>query len=290
MKKKKKNKMRASSKKNTGKPRPPVAMRDAGNNTNNGRGRGFGGKQKVMKAQKYAFIVLFSLLFFTVLSPYVRPTRESFYEKCVRERLGSKGKGKGGLMSNALALVARSIVPEGEQCSKNMLYDDYFLFSTMVVNERVYLGVLPSVWVPIPWPVSLVLAKTVLAFARANRKVLKVYFAGCVGFVLMKVLKKIMMVVKLAFAVIALKLFSGESFGWVLITLASHGAFAYLVLFEVPKVEENRVSATRRWWEETRRMSTVSSYFSSQDDCYTFRRTTFNNVKDETERTTRRMF
>lgn len=234
----KKNKMRASSNKNTGKPRPPVAMSDAGNNTNNGRGRGFGGKQKVM-AQKYAFIVLFSLLFFTVLSPYVRPTRESFYEKCVRERLGSKGKGKGGLMSNALALVARSIVPEGEQCSKNMLYDDYFLFSTMVVNERVYLGVLPSVWVPIPWPVSLVLAKTVLAFARANRKVLKVYFAGCVGFVLMKVLKKIMMVVKLAFAVIALKLFSGESFGWVLITLASHGAFAYLVLFErFPKLKK----------------------------------------------------
>ena len=237
--KKKKNKMRASSNKNTGKPRPPVAMNDAGNNNNNGRGRGFGrGKQKVM-AQKYAFIVLFSLLFFTVLSPYVRPTRESFYEKCVRERLGSKGKGKGGLMSNALALVARSIVPEGEQCSKNMLYDDYFLFSTMVVNERVYLGVLPSVWVPIPWPVSLVLAKTVLAFARANRKVLKVYFAGCVGFVLMKVLKKIMMVVKLAFAVIALKLFSGESFGWVLITLASHGAFAYLVLFErFPKLKK----------------------------------------------------
>ena len=230
--------MRASSNKNTGKPRPPVAMNDDGSN-NNGRGRGFGGKQKVMKAQKYAFIVLFSLLFFTVLSPYVRPTRESFYEKCVRERLGSKGKGKGGLMSNALALVARSIVPEGEQCSKNMLYDDYFLFSTMVVNERVYLGVLPSVWVPIPWPVSLVLAKTVLAFARANRKVLKVYFAGCVGFVLMKVLKKIMMVVKLAFAVIALKLFSGESFGWVLITLASHGAFAYLVLFErFPKLKK----------------------------------------------------
>jgi hypothetical protein len=234
----KKNKMRASSNKNTGKPRPPVAMNDAGNNNTNGRGRGFGGKQKVT-AQKYAFIVLFSLLFFTVLSPYVRPTRESFYEKCVRERLGSKGKGKGGLMSNALALVARSIVPEGEQCSKNMLYDDYFLFSTMVVNERVYLGVLPSVWVPIPWPVSLVLAKTVLAFARANRKVLKVYFAGCVGFVLMKVLKKIMMVVKLAFAVIALKLFSGESFGWVLITLASHGAFAYLVLFErFPKLKK----------------------------------------------------
>ncbi len=46
-------------------------------------------------AQKYALIVLFSLLFFTVLSPYLRPTRESFYEKCVRERLGSKGKGKG---------------------------------------------------------------------------------------------------------------------------------------------------------------------------------------------------
>lgn len=239
MKKKKKNTMRASSKKNTGKPRPPVAMRDAGNNTNNGRGRGFGGGKQKVTAQKYAFIVLFSLLFFTVLSPYVRPTRESFYEKCVRERLGSKGKGKGGLMSNALALVARSIVPEGEQCSKNMLYDDYFLFSTMVVNERVYLGVLPSVWVPIPWPVSLVLAKTVLAFARANRKVLKVYFAGCVGFVLMKVLKKIMMVVKLAFAVIALKLFSGESFGWVLITLASHGAFAYLVLFErFPKLKK----------------------------------------------------
>lgn len=59
---------------------------------------------------------------------------------------------------------------------------------------------------------------------------------------------------------------------------------------EVPKVEENRVSATRRWWEETRRMSTVSSYFSTKDDCYTFRRTTFNNVEDETERTTRRMF
>ena len=57
---------------------------------------------------------------------------------------------------------------------------------------------------------------------------------------------------------------------------------------EVPKVEENRISATRRWWEETRRMSTVSSYFS-KDDCYTFRRTTFNNT-DETERTTRRMF
>jgi hypothetical protein len=37
-------------------------------------------------------------------------------------------------------------------------------------------------------------------------------------------------------------------------------------------------------------MSTVSSYFSTKDDCYTFRRTTFNNVKDETERTTRRMF
>ena len=238
--KKKKNKMRASSNKNTGKPRPPVAMSDAGNNTNNGRrGRGFGGGKQKVTAQKYAFIVLFSLLFFTVLSPYVRPTRESFYEKCVRERLGSKGKGKGGLMSNALALVARSIVPEGEQCSKNMLYDDYFLFSTMVVNGRVYLGVLPSVWVPIPWPVSLVLAKTVLAFARANRKVLKVYFAGCVGFVLMKVLKKIMMVVKLAFAVIALKLFSGESFGWVLITLASHGAFAYLVLFErFPKLKK----------------------------------------------------
>ena len=238
--KKKKNKMRASSNKNTGKPRPPVAMSDAGNNTNNGRGgRGFGGGKQKVTAQKYAFIVLFSLLFFTVLSPYVRPTRESFYEKCVRERLGSKGKGKGGLMSNALALVARSIVPEGEQCSKNMLYDDYFLFSTMVVNERVYLGVLPSVWVPIPWPVSLVLAKTVLAFARANRKVLKVYFAGYVGFVLMKVLKKIMMVVKLAFAVIALKLFSGESFGWVLITLASHGAFAYLVLFErFPKLKK----------------------------------------------------
>jgi hypothetical protein len=236
----KKNKMRASSNKNTGKPRPPVATSDAGNtNTNGRRGRGFGGGKQKVTAQKYAFIVLFSLLFFTVLSPYVRPTRESFYEKCVRERLGSKGKGKGGLMSNALALVARSIVPEGEQCSKNMLYDDYFLFSTMVVNERVYLGVLPSVWVPIPWPVSLVLAKTVLAFARANRKVLKVYFAGCVGFVLMKVLKKIMMVVKLAFAVIALKLFSGESFGWVLITLASHGAFAYLVLFErFPKLKK----------------------------------------------------
>lgn len=57
---------------------------------------------------------------------------------------------------------------------------------------------------------------------------------------------------------------------------------------EVPKVEENRISATRRWWEETRRMSTVSSYFS-KDDCYTFRRTTFNS-KDETERTTQRMF
>ena len=57
---------------------------------------------------------------------------------------------------------------------------------------------------------------------------------------------------------------------------------------EVPKVEENRISATRRWREETRRMSTVSSYFS-KDDCYTFRRTTFNS-KDETERTTQRMF
>ena len=57
---------------------------------------------------------------------------------------------------------------------------------------------------------------------------------------------------------------------------------------EVPKVEENRISATRRWWEETGRMSTVSSYFS-KDDCYTFRRTTFNS-KDETERTTQRMF
>lgn len=57
---------------------------------------------------------------------------------------------------------------------------------------------------------------------------------------------------------------------------------------EVPKVEENRISATRRWREETRRMSTVSPYFS-KDDCYTFRRTTFNS-KDETERTTQRMF
>lgn len=26
---------------------------------------------------------------------------------------------------------------------------------------------------------------------------------------------------------------------------------------EVPKVEENRISATRRWWEETRMMSIV---------------------------------
>ena len=66
----------------------------------------------------------------------------------------------------------------------------------------------------------------------------------------------------------------------------SVGVFSFIR--EVPKVEENRISATRRWWEETRRMSTVSSYFS-KDDRYTFRRTTFNNT-DETERTTRRMF
>ena len=41
-----KNKMRASSNKNTGKPRPPVAMNDAGNNNTNGRGRGFGEENK----------------------------------------------------------------------------------------------------------------------------------------------------------------------------------------------------------------------------------------------------
>ena len=59
------------------------------------------------------------------------------------------------------------------------------------VFRRVAIGLGANSLARYPW----VLAKTVLGVCRANRKVLKVYFAGCVGFVLMKVLKKIMMVV-----------------------------------------------------------------------------------------------
>ena len=215
---------------NVGKPRPPTGDAAA-------RGRRHTQHQKTLSAMmtmmprqnKNIFVLLaigFALL---VAHPYLRPTRESFYEKCVRERLGSSSSSSSKSLGKTLW---RAIRPEGELCSKTMIYDDYFLFSTMVVNENVYVGALSFVWVPVPWPASLVLAKTVLAFARANRNVLKAYAGVGVGFVLMKVLKKFVMVVKLVFALIALKLFTGESFGWILITLASHGAFAYLVLFE----------------------------------------------------------
>ena len=211
---------------NVGKPRPP---------TDAARGRRHATthqKNSTLSAQNKNTFVLLAIIGFALLvaHPYLRPTRESFYEKCVRERLGSSSS---KMSSKSLGKTLwRTIRPEGELCSKTMIYDDYFLFSTMVVNENVYVGALSFVWVPVPWPASLVLAKTVLAFARANRNVLKAYAGVGVGFVLMKVLKKFVMVVKLVFALIALKLFTGESFGWILITLASHGAFAYLVLFE----------------------------------------------------------
>ena len=218
---------------NVGKPRPPTGDAAA-------RGRRHATHQKTTlsammttmmpnRRNKNVFVLLaigFALL---VAHPYLRPTRESFYEKCVRERLGSSSSYGQSSLGKTLW---RAIQPEGELCSKTMIYDDYFFVSTMVVNENVYVGALSFVWVPVPWPASLVLAKTVLAFARANRNVLKAYAGVGVGFVLMKVLKKFVMVVKLVFALIALKLFTGESFGWILITLASHGAFAYLVLFE----------------------------------------------------------
>ena len=209
---------------NVGKPRPP---------TDAARGRRHATHQKnSLSAQNKNVFVLLAIGFaLLVAHPYLRPTRESFYEKCVRERLGSSSSSSSSSKSLGKTLW-RTIRPEGELCSKTMIYDDYFLFSTMVVNENVYVGALSFVWVPVPWPASLVLAKTVLAFARANRNVLKAYAGVGVGFVLMKVLKKFVMVVKLVFALIALKLFTGESFGWILITLASHGAFAYLVLFE----------------------------------------------------------
>ena len=163
----------------------------------------------------------------------VPSTDEGEFLREMRERLGSSSSSSSKISASSLGKTLwQAIRPEGELCSKTMIYDDYVLFSTMVVNENVYVGALSFVWVPVPWPASLVLAKTVLAFARANRNVLKAYAGVGVGFVLMKVLKKFVMVVKLVFALIALKLFTGESFGWILITLASHGAFAYLVLFE----------------------------------------------------------
>ena len=159
------------------------------------------------RQNKNVFVLLaigFALL---VAHPYLRPTRESFYEKCVRERLGSSSSSSSSKISASSLgkTLWRAIRPEGELCSKTMIYDDYVLFSTMVVNENVYVGALSFVWVPVPWPASLVLAKTVLAFARANRNVLKAYAGVGVGFVLMKVLKKFVMVVKLVFALIALK-------------------------------------------------------------------------------------
>ena len=211
---------------NVGKPRPPTDAR--------GRRHATHQKNSTLSAQNKNVFVLLAIGFaLLVAHPYLRPTRESFYEKCVRERLGSSSSSSSKISASSLGKTLwRAIRPEGELCSKTMIYDDYVLFSTMVVNENVYVGALSFVWVPVPWPASLVLAKTVLAFARANRNVLKAYAGVGVGFVLMKVLKKFVMVVKLVFALIALKLFTGESFGWILITLASHGAFAYLVLFE----------------------------------------------------------
>ena len=219
---------------NVGKPRPPTDARGRRHTTHQKTTLSAMMMTMMMpnRQNKNMFVLLaigFALL---VAHPYLRPTRESFYEKCVRERLGSSSSSKISSSSSLGKTLWRAIRPEGELCSKTMIYDDYFLFSTMVVNENVYVGALSFVWVPVPWPASLVLAKTVLAFARANRNVLKAYAGVGVGFVLMKVLKKFVMVVKLVFALIALKLFTGESFGWILITLASHGAFAYLVLFE----------------------------------------------------------
>ena len=224
---------------NVGKPRPPTdATRGRRHATTHQKTTTLSAMMMTMmmpnrRQNKNVFVLLaigFALL---VAHPYLRPTRESFYEKCVRERLGSSSSSSSKISASSLGKTLwRAIRPEGELCSKTMIYDDYVLFSTMVVNENVYVGALSFVWVPVPWPASLVLAKTVLAFARANRNVLKAYAGVGVGFVLMKVLKKFVMVVKLVFALIALKLFTGESFGWILITLASHGAFAYLVLFE----------------------------------------------------------
>jgi hypothetical protein len=228
--------------KNIGKPKPPNRINRNNNTNTNTNGNT---TKSVAMLRKYATLLLCLGVFFTAISPYARPTRESFYAKCVREKLGSSSSSSS---SNSLVdSVSRWIQPEGELCSKNMLYDDYFFFSTMVVNDRVYLGVLSWIWLPIPWPVSVVVAKTVLQFARANRKVLRIYAGASVGFVLMKVLKKIMMVVKLAFALIALKLLTGESFAWVLITLLSHGAFAYLVLFQkFPGLKKMLVKGKRR--------------------------------------------
>jgi hypothetical protein len=230
----------AGNNKNIGKPKPPNRINGETNNNNGNTTT----TKSVAMLRKYATLLLCLGVFFTAISPYARPTRESFYAKCVREKLGSSSSSSS---SSLVDSVSRWIQPEGELCSKNMLYDDYFLFSTMAVNDRVYLGVLSWIWVPIPWPVSVVVAKTVLQFARANRKVLRIYAGAAVGFVLMKILKKIMMVVKLAFALIALKLLTGESFAWVLITLLSHGAFAYLVLFQkFPGLKKMLVKGKRR--------------------------------------------
>jgi hypothetical protein len=230
----------AGNNKNIGKPKPPNRINGETNNNNGNTTT----TKSVAMLRKYATLLLCLGVFFTAISPYARPTRESFYAKCVGEKLGSSSSSSS---SSLVDSVSRWIQPEGELCSKNMLYDDYFLFSTMAVNDRVYLGVSSWIWVPIPWPLSVVVAKTVLQFARANRKVLRIYAGAGVGFVLMKVLKKIMMVVKLAFALIALKLLTGESFAWVLITLLSHGAFAYLVLFQkFPGLKKMLVKGKRR--------------------------------------------
>ena len=219
---------------NVGKPRPPTGGDAATRGRRHAHQKTLSAMMMMMPRQNKNIFVLLAIGFaLLVAHPYLRPTRESFYEKCVRERLGSSSSSSSKISASSLGKTLwQAIRPEGELCSKTMIYDDYVLFSTMVVNENVYVGALSFVWVPVPWPASLVLAKTVLAFARANRNVLKAYAGVGVGFVLMKVLKKFVMVVKLVFALIALKLFTGESFGWILITLASHGAFAYLVLFE----------------------------------------------------------
>jgi len=157
----------AGNDKNIGKPKPPNRINSNSNNTNGNT------TKSVAMLRKYATLLLCLGVFFTAISPYARPTRESFYAKCVREKLGSSSSSSSS--SSLVDSVSRWIQPEGELCSKNMLYDDYFFFSTMVVNDRVYLGVLSWIWLPIPWPVSVVVAKTVLQFARANRKVLRIY-------------------------------------------------------------------------------------------------------------------
>jgi hypothetical protein len=114
-----------------------------------------------------------------------------------------------------------------------MIYDSYGILATMKVNESVFVGFGKNFWVKVPYVVDTALLRVL----RVNKQLFSLYAFGAFAVALMKIMRKIMLLIKLCFAVVALKLLTGETFKVVILTLVAQAVGAFLLAKKFPVIK-----------------------------------------------------